>query len=408
MMNKAAVLTGVLASLCLSSSAQSSVSPYSMFGIGSLDTGNHGIYSGMAGLGIGLREDNSLNTANPASLTALEPKTFVMDMAATGSISGFYGQGRRTYLGSGNIDKVSFGFRIGNFVSAAIGLAPFSMVEYKISKDSFIEGEDGKYSSYFSGSGGLHKVYVSFGFDIFRDLSIGLNGSFIMGQITSTEQSDYWTAINKSVSGITPYMDLGIQYHRNLDRNRKITAGITGSYRKKFSMHNTYSLADNDSTTVATTSRPVTEQNIPAYIGGGISYSTGRFTVGADYIFRKWSAIDSGTDFIEYKDMNKITVGFSYTPDKYDVRRYWKHIRFLFGISADDSYMSISGISGIDWCVTAGMEFPIRNSTSAYWSLKYERNTFPMLNRNTITENCLKLTLGIKFGESWFERKRFE
>lgn len=396
-------------SCCLAASAQSSVSPYSMFGTGSIDEGDHGANAGMAGTGIGMREENTLNSANPASLTAIRPKTFVMDFAVTGSGSGFYGQGRSSYLGTGNIDKIGFGFRVGSFVSASVGLTPFSMSGYKISKDTFMEGKDESFNSIFTGTGGLHKVYVSLGFDVFRDLSIGFTGSIIMGQITSVEESDYWTSTTKSVAGITPYLDFGIQYHRSTGRYSSVTAGITGSYRKKFSMHNTYSLTDNnDSTTVAETVKPSSEQNIPAYIGGGISYSTRTFTTAADYVFRKWSAIDSGSDFIRYKDMNKISVGLSYTPDKYDVRRYWKHIKFMLGASFDDSYLTVSGVSGIGWAVTAGMSLPIRNSTSFYWSLKYGQDTFPVYNRNTITEKYLRLTVGISFGESWFVRKSYE
>ena len=200
--------------------------------------------------------------------------------------------------------------------------------------------------------------------------------------------SDYWTATNKSVCSITAYPDFGIQYQRSVGKYGTLTAGVTGSYRKKFSMHNTYSLTDSDdSTTVSETVRPGTDQSIPAYIGGGISYSGRNFTVGADYVFRKWSAVDSGTDFIQYKDMDKITVGFSYTPDRYDVRKYWKHIKFLLGASADNSCLTVSGVSGFGWAVSAGMVLPVRNSTSVYWSLKFERDAFPVYNRNTITEN---------------------
>lgn len=408
MMNRL-ISAGVLMYCSLSSFAQSSVSPYSMFGTGTIDNGCHGANSGMAGLGIGLRDKNTLNSANPASLTALEPKTFVMDIAVSGSMSGFYGQGQREYTGTGNIDMVGMGFRIGNYVAASIGLTPFSLVEYKIGKSSFMEGKDEKYDTYFTGTGGLHKISLSFGFNIFRDLSVGISGSVIMGQITETEVSDYWTATNKSVCSITAYPDFGIQYHRSVGKYGTLTAGVTGSYRKKFPMHNTYSLTDSDdSTTVSETVRPGTDQSIPAYIGGGISYSGRNFTVGADYVFRKWSAVDSGTDFIQYKDMDKITVGFSYTPDRYDVRKYWKHIKFLLGASADNSCFTVSGVSGFGWAVSAGMILPIRNSTSVYWSLKFERDAFPVYNRNTITENCLKLTVGVSFGESWFVRKHYE
>ena len=133
-----------------------------------------------------------------------------------------------------------------------------------------------------------------------------------------------------------------------------------------------------------------------------------KFTVGIDYSFQQYSAIDSGSDVIRFKDRNRITVGLSYVPGKYDVRRYWKRIKFMAGASVDDSYIVASGSPGLNWGVSAGMSFPLRNATSFYWSLNFNRYSFPPVNRNTISESSLGLTFGISFGESWFVRKRLE
>jgi len=43
-----------------------------MFGLGELSTGEGGQYSGLGGAGIALQSYNFLNTANPASLTAID------------------------------------------------------------------------------------------------------------------------------------------------------------------------------------------------------------------------------------------------------------------------------------------------------------------------------------------------
>ena len=43
-------------------------SPVSMFGLGELSTGEGGIYSGLGGVGIALRGENVINSANPASV----------------------------------------------------------------------------------------------------------------------------------------------------------------------------------------------------------------------------------------------------------------------------------------------------------------------------------------------------
>lgn len=146
-----------------------------------------------------------------------------------------------------------------------------------------------------------------------------------------TESSDWWTAETKSVCDITPYMDFGIQYHCSLGSGRSITAGV-------------------------------------------------------DYSFYKYSSLDTGSDIIKYKDRNRLTAGITYVPSRYDVRRYWKRIKFQMGAYVDDSYLTASGSRG----------------------LKFDRYTFPVSNRNTISESSLGLTFGGTFGESWFVRKRLE
>ena len=408
-MNKYLSAAAISACLCTLAAAQSPVSPYSLFGIGSIDNSSHGAYTGMGGIGTGLRESNVLNTANPASLTAMKKQTFVLDLAARGGMSYLAGQGRGAFSGNGNLDHIGMGFRIGSFVSAAVNLTPLSNVEYRIRKETFIEGSGEKMTTVYGGSGGLHKIGLSLGFDVFRDLSAGITGSIIMGQITHTESSDYWTSRYKSVSNVTPYLNFGIQYHRQTGKYSSVTAGITGGYRKKFSMHNTTDISDNaDSTVVSEKVSPSTVQNIPAFVGAGISYSTRTMTVGIDYSFQAYSSVNSGNALVEYKNMNRISAGISYTPNQYDVRHYWKRIQFLFGASVDDSYILTGKSEGLNWSVSAGMKFPFRNSNFLYWTLEYDRYGFPVTNRNTVSENCLSLTLGISFAEGWFIRRKFE
>lgn len=94
-----------------------------------------------------------------------------------------------------------------------------------------------------------------------------------------------------------------------------------------------------DSTTVVDKTEPDAAHYIPAYVGAGISFSSRTLTAGIDYTFQKWSSIESGSDVIRYKDRNSLVFGLSWTPGRYDVRRYWKKITFQFGASVDDSYL---------------------------------------------------------------------
>ena len=243
-------------------------------------------------------------------------------------------------------------------------------------------------------SGGIHLAMLSETFD----------GSEL--DLEDTSDPAFPTS---EANGAAFDLNFGIQYHRQTGKYSSVTAGITGGYRKKFSMHNTTDISDNaDSTVVSEKVSPSTVQNIPAFVGAGISYSTRTMTVGIDYSFQAYSSVNSGNALVEYKNMNRISAGISYTPNQYDVRHYWKRIQFLFGASVDDSYILTGKSEGLNWSVSAGMKFPFRNSNFLYWTLEYDRYGFPVTNRNTVSENCLSLTLGISFAEGWFIRRKFE
>ena len=298
--------------------AQSSVSPYTPFGAGAADSGVHGWNAGMAGLGTGIRADNMLNPSNPASLSSLQRKSFKMDIAVSGSGSFFSGRRMHSISGTGNLDRVCLGFRLGGRVAAGVGLVPFSSVEYRIQKSASGEGTGETFNTVYSGSGGLHKAYLSLAVDITDNLSVGVNGSVVMGTVTHTESSEYWTETTESGCNITPYMDFGLQYSKPLGNGGTVTAGLKYGYRQKLSLYNTYTLTDNmDTTSVSDKVLPGTEQYIPETFGAGLSYSTENLTVGVDYRRQEWSSCSTGSDVISYKDMDKLIFGLSYTPDPY-------------------------------------------------------------------------------------------
>jgi len=66
---------------CFGLSAQNNTSsPYSGLGIGELEMSSGGRNTAMGQTGIGLRSNLFMNTANPASLTAIDPQSFLFDI----------------------------------------------------------------------------------------------------------------------------------------------------------------------------------------------------------------------------------------------------------------------------------------------------------------------------------------
>ncbi len=79
-------LLAVAALLPSTAAAQSSsinaFSPYSMYGIGELNTPGTLPVRSMGGAGVAMRWPTSINLLNPASFSAMERKSFLFDMGA--------------------------------------------------------------------------------------------------------------------------------------------------------------------------------------------------------------------------------------------------------------------------------------------------------------------------------------
>ena len=67
----------------LSAQSNSDRSPYSRFGYGTLGMRQTATTRALGGIGVGLRDGLVVNPANPASYTAVDSMTFIMDLAVS-------------------------------------------------------------------------------------------------------------------------------------------------------------------------------------------------------------------------------------------------------------------------------------------------------------------------------------
>ena len=74
----------------VSSMAQSGTkSPYSQYGLGVLSDQSQGFNRGMAGLFQGLRSGNQVNMQNPASYSAVDSLSMIVDLGVSGTLTNF-------------------------------------------------------------------------------------------------------------------------------------------------------------------------------------------------------------------------------------------------------------------------------------------------------------------------------
>ena len=189
-----------------------------------------------------------------------------------------------------------------------------------------------------------------------------------------------------------------------------MTLGVTyslGHTIKNPARYSSY-VTDGDSTNVTIKDA----FDYPHTIGAGLSWQhNNKLTIGADVSYQKWGSCRMpqiiNDEFVSssanYKDRTRFVLGGEYQPDPIS-RKYIKRIYYRFGASYATPYYKINGVNGPrEIGVTAGVGLPLSNKIS---SRSYINVSFQWLNVSAdspslITENYLRLNIGITFNEKW-------
>ncbi len=223
-----------------------------------------------------------------------------------------------------------FGFPVTKWWKSSIGLLPFSTVGYNV--DDLSENEDiGQILHKFEGSGGLSKFYWANAFQPIKSISIGVNTSYIFGTTDRVQRVTFpdtsfrlSTKVENSISVGNLYVELGIQYYKELKNdllivvggiyNPKINLSATGKYLAR-----TYVGEVNDVEIYRDTIDFIDKEGtvvMPAGYGIGFSLSKrDHWFVGADYKFDKWEDFRSFERNDSLVNSHTFAAGGQYTPD---------------------------------------------------------------------------------------------
>jgi hypothetical protein len=384
---------------CVLSYAQHSTSsPYSMIGIGEIDSKIYGLNSGMANAGIGTYRVDFLNSTNPAAI-AVDSLSFIFDVSLSGNLSQYSSAGTNEYATNANIRKVAFGVRIIPKLSISAGILPYSNVQYKIQSNAYIEGRaNEKYTIYHEGSGGLSRMYLNASYKLLPYLYAGVNASYLFGRINRTE-----TLSNQSVQTATEVdkvlFDFGLMYNKKLNPNTSVAAGLVFGYESKIKMKN-YETVSSLGTTRTKTS---TYTSLPRNAGAGFSiqnYGGRSYKMFAiDYKFHNWADIKSPDMRMRYSDNHRINAGIEYLPNYRTPKYYFQRIQYQAGAYFEKSNLVVNGKRLSEMGVTAGMIFPLRkNYTQIFLSADMGRRGGSGL----INENYIRINFGVSVNQMWF------
>ncbi|MEO0038151.1 MAG: hypothetical protein RIQ59_1362 [Bacteroidota bacterium] len=424
MIKKIIVSISLLFSL-VSFAQEGTSSPYSFYGIGDVRFKGTVENTSMGGLSV-VPDSIHLNMVNPAMYSSLKLTTyavggtFSVNKLTTDTQSEKAQRTALNYLAVGiPLKKLGIGF----------GLIPYSSVGYSL-KSSSTDSNALVTDSYDKGDGGVNKVFLGFGYQLTKGLSIGADIQYNFGQINTQNISIRYDAnglpiqyatkeINKSiVNGAN--INTGISYQTKLNNKINLFTSATYSPSSTINLSNTRMMAlvqtvnGVDAGTVGDPVEitvPSTKLNLPSKysIGLGIGDSK-KWIIGTELVFQNSSNFGNRFNDISnvtFQNATKFTLGGYYIPNYKSFTNYFSRMVYRGGLRYENTGLVINNTSIKDAALTVGLGLPMRGTFSNI-NIGVEFGNRGTKSAGLVNENYMNFNIGLSLNDRWFVKRKYD
>ena len=396
--------------------------PYSVFGIGDLSYSSSASNLGMGGIGVGVRDNRFVNFLNVASLTQRDTLSFMLDFGLSGKNVYLRDKNTNSAFNTVNINNFVFSAPIKDKMAFMFGISPYSNMGYKFqsseqNKSIIVEYGDIKYRKY--GNGSLNQIFLGAAARVHKDVSVGLQGIYYFG--TLTNHSDIIFSTNPSLRTIESgwrYSPTGwavegaVQASHKFSEDYTLTLGAT--YRAKTRLKGSYdrfAMAYDVIKDTILNQKYSNSVNVPGKFAVGLSLRKGeRWMAGIDYTRQDWSKANfiktPGVNFTA-QAANALRAGVEYTPNRYDIRYYYKKMTYRAGAYYDQTYVSLDGKSINRIGFTLGVSLPIYRLHNSL-NLAVDFGQRGAKSGNLVKENYVNFIVSLNMHDLWFIKPRYE
>lgn len=419
-----------------SAAQNGSNSPYSRYGFGVLSDRAQGFNKALAGTAFGFHDPAQINPQNPASYSDADSLTMIFDIGLTFQNANFKQDGRKKNAHNTSVDYMNIVFRACRNVGMSVGLVPYSSIGYSFTNQQTLPDIDGTgekaAATSYNGDGGLHEAYFGVGWKFAKNISAGANFGYLWGDYSHSVQASFSDADIRQYARVysadisTYNLDLGVQYDQPLSRNDLLTFGAAyslGHGVDSKAMFVNEMLDASGGVSAGDTVNVGNAFELPHGFGAGLVWNhRGRWKAGFDYSCQLWKNVkfprivsrDGAETFKSatgaFDNRHRFSLGAEFLPNSLGLR-YSDHIRYRAGVSYGTSYTRVNENSGAkDITVSLGVGLPIANiinnrsilNISAQWEhIRPDKSRL-------LTENYLRICIGITFNEKWFQKWKVE
>ncbi|MBS1511234.1 MAG: hypothetical protein JST86_10360 [Bacteroidetes bacterium] len=398
--------------LSVESKAQNVTSPYSILGIGDIESNDYGRYGASGNAAVSRREAGFYNFSNPASLTVMPYKSINFDFGFMGRASKFKLPGVDTLTNPSKdfvVKCATLAFKVNPSLAIAFGVKPYSTSNYQYTSTFNLTDGNSMVAKFADGSGGIYQSYFSIAKEIKHHFSLGITASWLFGSLR--DSTIYYNPnIGLDVTRTTfkyynaPGLQAGIQYYSKPGKAWQHAVGLTASAFT--TLKGQYTANYTESGATIQTPDP---QNISFHLP--VSFSIG-------YSVFNNSGISLHLQGNYNKSMKQyLNVENSYTSDSYGfsagmeysnktntnpaIEKYY----LGWGVKMQQGYVMVLDKHITDYAISFGGGKTISRLVAANGALSVGMRGSG--NQGQIQENYIQFNIGITLKDFWFGTKKF-
>lgn len=425
---------------CLMKAQSSSIntfSPYSMYGLGEINTPGSLASRSMGGVGVAQRSLAQVNLLNPAAYSVTMQRSILFNVGLEGQ--SFYnsqikstGEKVQTSYNTFNIHDVALQLPLTKGLGLGFSLTPYSSVGYRLYGRSEPLPDVGVAEYDYTGEGDITQVKIGLGWEIFKNFSIGVAAQYYWGDIDRdftttiypyTGTGSYPGAVGNSNYSISRVQgQFGVQYSPIWNRKRVLTIGATYDMGGDLKPQVTHKITVNSIfESLAKDEQEHLELVLPHQLSVGAFYETPKFAVAVDYSYQNWGERNSSVEVaaggfeVAYCNTHMIKAGVEWTPNRNDVRNFLKRWHYRLGVNYGDYHQSFGGKQVKQYAVTFGFGIPVKfgGFSAVDFGVEYGcRGSHDMINERVglVKQDYVKFAVSFSlFGEDyWFVRPKFD
>ncbi len=402
-------------------------SPYSVYGIGDIHPAGTAFNASMGGVGIATRNKRFVNTLNPASVTARDSLSFMADFGLYGKFSLFREGDLKGAKPLFNLNNFVISFPMWRKTAMMVGVKPFSDTGFTMSYiDDITSGDQsigytGNRSYGAAGDGGINEFFAGASVLLWNRLSLGAQYSLMFGTISKYSTSTFGDASYRTQTmGDTLQIrahtaKFGLQYEQPVGKTGKITLGAT--YRLKAPVSG-YAIEYSNISEMNLGRHELKEDKISLAdeMGFGLAFAQGeKWSFEVNYLRSDWTGSNfdtvrgfrnNGTYSFRSSLSQGVKAGFEITPNRSDIRYYFKRCTYRIGGYWDQSYYQVDGKNLTSVGITLGMTLPVfQGYNGITFALDLGQRGFGTA---FVKENYAGFHVGFNIFDIWFRKPQYQ